>query len=285
MRNMINPIEKKLFLEGIFLKYGYDFRDYASESLERRLTRILVECKERSLLSLLEKLLQSEAFFRMILPNLTVNTSSFFRDISFFKALKESCFPLLESYPSIKIWIAGCSTGEELISLAILLKEAGLYERSTIYATDINHKVIEQAQKGVYNQQKIKQFVKSYNEVSAENSSSDYFNYEDDEGAKFIPTLFKNVIFMEQNLTSEMMFEKMHLILCRNVLIYFQKSLQNQVLSSFAYSLVPGGILGIGSKESLTFYQDAKYFKKLTPKENLYQLKSNFLHLEGERRA
>jgi len=221
----------------------------------------------------------------MLLPNLTVNTSSFFRDISFFKALRENCFPILESYPSIKIWVAGCSTGEELISLAILLKEANLYERSTIYATDINHKVIEHAQKAIYNHQKIKQFVKSYNEVSAENSSSEYFSYEGYEGAKFLPTLFKNVIFMEHNLTSEMMFDKMHLILCRNVLIYFKKSLQNHVLDTLAYSLVPGGVLAIGSKESLTFYQGARYFEKIVSKESIYQLKSNFLHLEGGRRA
>lgn len=286
MKDALDSIEKKLFLEGLFLKYGYDFRDYSPDSLERRLVRILLECKERSLLSLLEKLLQSEAFFRTLLPSLTINTSSFFRDLDFFKSIKDQCFPILESYPSIKVWIAGCSTGEEIISLAILLKEAGLYDRTTIYATDINHKVIEFAQKGVYGQQKIKQFVKSYNEISAEKYSSDYFTYDDhNEGAKFSPELLKNVIFMEHNLTSETMFEKMHLILCRNVLIYFKKELQNHVLDTFAYSLVPGGVLGIGSKESLTFYPSSKCFNKLAERENIFQLRTNFLHVEGGYRA
>lgn len=276
----LDPIHKILFLEGIYLKYGYDFRDYSSDSMERRLLRILADSKESSLLHLLEKILNSKSYFQILLPSLTVNTTFFFRDLKFFKDIKNHCFPILESYPSLKIWIAGCSSGEEIVSLAILLKEAGLYERTTIYATDISPNMVEKARKRTYKQEQIKQFIESYNEVSAEFSPSTYYSFEK-EGAKFIPELYQNVIFLEHNLVSETMFERMHMILCRNVMIYFNKELQNSVFDAITESLVPGGILGLGTKESLMFYQGEKFYKELSPTSNIYQLKPNFYNLSG----
>lgn len=280
MSRRLDPIHKILFLEGIYLKYGYDFRDYSSESMERRILRILADSQERSLLSLLDRVLSSKSYFQILLPNLTVNTTFFFRDLKFFKDIKQHCFPLLESYPSLKIWIAGCSSGEEIVSLAILLKEAGLYDRTTIYATDISPHMIEKARRGVYKQEQIKQFIESYNEVSAETLPSNYYTFEKD-GAKFNQDLYQNVIFLEHNLVSETMFERMHVILCRNVMIYFNKELQNNVIDAFTESLVPGGILGLGTKESLMFYHGEKFYKELTPSSNIYQLKPNFYNLSG----
>lgn len=270
----VDPVERHLFLEGILLKYGYDFRQYSSAALDRRLSAILRESNQNSLLPVLHEVLDTEKNFRKILPLLTINTTEFFRDPDFFLALKEHVFTVMATYPSIKIWIAGSSTGEEAISIAILLMEANLYYKSTIYVSDINPVVLAAAQKAIYSPATIQQFVKNYNKVSQLASPSDYYTAE--YGAvKFNPEILKNMVFLEHNLAMDDVFEEMHLILCRNVLIYFDRDLQNKALELFTRSLVYRGFLGIGSKESLRISSVHANYDVVSSKENIYQLKAS----------
>lgn len=270
----ISSVERHLFLEGIFLRYGYDFRQYSDAALDRRLNALLSEHQSSSLLEILDQVVHSETYFRSVLPKLTINTTEFFRDTSFFILLKERVFPVLATYPSIRIWVAGCSTGEESLSLAILLKEAGLYDRTTIYASDINQEVIAKAQKAIYPASVMKQFIKNYNTVSGIKSPSDYYTAEYDL-AKFSPGLLKNIIFLEHNLATEGVFEEMHLILCRNVMIYFNKDLQNKVIHLLTKSLIHKGFLCLGSKETLRFSDQAKSYKAVDSKNNIYRFISH----------
>lgn len=269
----VDPVERHLFLEGILLKYGYDFRQYSSAALDRRLSAIMRENNQESLIPILRDVLDTEKNFRKILPLLTINTTEFFRDPEFFIDLKEKVFSVMATYPSIKIWIAGSSTGEEAISIAILLMEAQLYYKSTIYVSDINPVVLAAAQKAIYSPQTIQQFVKNYNKVSQVASPSDYYTAE--YGAvKFNPEITKNMIFLEHNLAMDDVFEDMHLILCRNVLIYFDRTLQNRALELFTRSLVYKGFLGIGSKESLRLSTVHSNYDIVSSPNNIFQLKS-----------
>lgn len=271
----LDPIERHLFLEGIFKKYGHDFRQYAKASMDRRLSNILEEAKFDNLLDLLKKILSDDNYFQRILPNLTIGTTEFFRDIDFYKSLKKNVFPVLRTYPSVKIWIAGCSTGEELISVCVLLKESQLLERSTIYATDINPEALRRAQKAIFESSQIKQFVSSYNQVSGATSPSSYYsvNY----GlAQFDKNLIKNVIFMEHSLTNDDVFDEDHLILCRNVLIYFNKELQDRVFRLFTASLTNQGFLGIGTKESLRLSAVSRLYEGVDEKLNIFQKKPSY---------
>lgn len=248
----IDPVERHLFLEGIFLRYGHDFRQYSGASLDRRLAAIMEAHKSSSLLKVLQDVLRSAESFRKILPLLTINTTEFFRDPLFFKALRETVLPVLKTYPSLRIWSAGCSTGEELVSLAILLEEANLLSRTTIYATDINPVVLKQARDGIYDAKSISSFNKNYVAASGLRTPSDYYSAEYGL-VRFNPSLLQNVVFSEHNLATDSVFMEAHLILCRNVMIYFSKELQERVLKLFLETLVHRGFLAIGSKESLRF--------------------------------
>ncbi len=269
----IDPIEKLLFFEGIFLKYGYDFRQYADASLERRLSFILEKFKLESPLQLLKLALDSSDYYREILNNLTIHTSDFFRDPVFFRSLREHVLPTLKTYSKLNIWIAGCSTGEELISLTIMLREEGLHERSTIYATDINSHVLKIAEQGIYELPRLKNFNKNYVAAGGTQTPSQYYSAEYGR-IRFDSTLFKNVVFSQHNLATDANFIEAHLILCRNVLIYFNSDLQNRVFRLFARSLAFRGFLGIGSKETLQFSKASKFFKELEHTKNIYSLKA-----------
>jgi chemotaxis protein methyltransferase CheR len=269
----VDSVERHLFLEGILLKYGYDFRQYASAALDRRLAALLREQNQTSLLPILKNTLASESEFRKILPLLTINTTEFFRDPEFFISLKENVFSVMATYPSIKIWIAGSSTGEEAISLAILLKEADLYYKSTLYVSDINPNVLAAAQKAIYHPLAIQQFMKNYNLVSKTKSPSDYYTAEYGL-VKFNPDILKNMIFLEHNLAVDNPFEEMHLILCRNVLIYFDRNLQNRAFDLFTRSLIYKGFLGIGSKESLRLSNSHTAYNIIDSPNNIFQLTS-----------
>lgn len=271
----VDPVERHLFLEGILLKYGYDFRQYSSAALDRRLGAIMRENQQESLLPLLHDVLESEQNFRRILPSLTINTTEFFRDPEFFIALKEQVFTVMATYPSINIWIAGSSTGEEAISMAILLMEANLYYKSTIYVSDINPVVLAAAQKAIYSPQAIQQFIKNYNKVSQQASPSDYYTAEYG-FVKFNPEILKQMIFLEHNLAMDDVIASMHLILCRNVLIYFNRELQNRAFDLFTRSLVFKGFLGIGSKESLRLSDVHQHYDVTNSRNNIFQLKTNF---------
>lgn len=269
----IDPIEKMLFFEGIFLKYGYDFRQYAAASLDRRLAFILDKFKVDSPLLLLKQALDSSDAYREILNNLTIHTSEFFRDPHFFRSLREQVLPILKTYSKLNIWVAGCSTGEEVISLAIMLREEGLQERSTIYATDINSHVLKIAEQAIYELPRLKNFNKNYVASGGTQTPSQYYSAEYGH-IRFDPTLLRNVVFSQHNLATDANFIEAHLILCRNVLIYFNSDLQNRVFRLFARSLAFRGFLGIGTKETLQFSKSSKFFKEVDNARNIYTLKA-----------
>lgn len=268
----LDPIEKKLFLEGVHLRYGYDFRQYADASLHRRLTQLLISESNPSLVAILARVLQEPEYFRRILTQLTIGTTEFFRDPEFFKALREQVFPHLKTYPSLRVWIAGCSTGEEIVSLAILLKEEGLLPRTTIYATDINHDSIKRARDSIYPMSSLQTFARNYGIASGLSAPAEYYTSE--YGAvRFKPELTENVVFSEHNLVTDEAFTEAHLILCRNVLIYFTRDLQNRVFDLFRRSLAHRAFLGIGSKEAIRFSSSADRFETVNARHNLFRLK------------
>jgi chemotaxis protein methyltransferase CheR len=272
----IDPVERHLFLEGVFLKYGYDFRQYAEASLNRRLGAILNRYNTESLLDVLKIAMESPTAFKNILPLLTINTTEFFRDPGFFKLLRSEVFPVLKTYPKVSIWVAGCSSGEEVLSLSIALKEEGLSSRTTVHATDINPEVIKAAREGIYPIAGIQQFNRNYTQAGGTQSPSEY--YATDYGlVRFHRDLFENVVFSEHNLATDAVFTEAHLIICRNVLIYFSRELQNRALDLFARSLAFKGYLGLGSKESLRFSSVAPYFTPIHVSQRIYSLKTQVL--------
>ncbi len=267
---MLDPLERHLFLEGVFLKYGYDFRHYSEASFDRRLLAILVNERCESLLQLLQQIINDREHFRRVLSQLTIRTTEFFRDPLFFKTIREKVFPFLATYPSLQIWVAGCSTGEELYSLAILLKEEKLYEKATIFATDINPLSMQKAKEGIYDNRVVQAFTKQYIASGGKNPASNYYtsNYG---SAIFDSSLRENVVFSEHNLATDGPFAECQLILCRNVLIYFNQDLQNRVFKLFQDSLMEKGFLGIGSKEDLRFSNSYPAFRVVDDKQHCYQ--------------
>lgn len=269
----IDTVERHLFFEGILLKYGYDFRQYAEASLDRRLQYILSIYQMKSLLDLLQVALKSPEEFRKILNHITINTTQFFRDPQFYKTLREQVIPVLKTYSQIQIWSAGCSSGEEVISLAIILKEEGLLSRTTIHATDINAQVLKTARDGIYDNSCILDFNRSYSMAGGTSSPSDY--YSADYGlVRFNRDLLENVIFAEHNLATDFHFVEAHLILCRNVFIYFTKELQNRALELFSKSLVHKGFLAIGPKETLRFSSVSSSFSQIKDETNIFVFNS-----------
>jgi len=273
-KNQIINIELDLILEAIFIKYGYDFRNYSKAHVKRRLLNRLVTSNLSSLSEMQHKVLREPEFFEMLLRDLSINVTEMFRDPSFYKALREEVIPVLKTYPFIKIWHAGCSTGEEVYSFAVLLKEEGLYDRAQIYATDFNHDVLDIAKKGIYPIDRIKEFTANYQAAGGTQSFSDYYmaNYN---SVIFDKSLKKNLIFAEHNLVTDSVFAEVNLVICRNVLIYFNKDLQNRVISLFYDSLNNGGYLALGSKETIQFTSKATKFDTVNSKEKIYKKKIN----------
>lgn len=284
--DQMDPIEKHLLLEGIFLRYGYDFRQYADASMERRLQSALRQSGCPTAMSLLELILRDKQAFAHILPHFTVTTTEFFRNPQFFLALTREVFPVLETYSSLRIWIAGCSTGEELYSLLVLLKEAHLLEKSTVYATDINTEALGRTRAGVFDLAAIQAFTRRYLLAGGKANPSDYYTAHYGR-ARFDQALSKNVVIAEHNLVTDHVFAEMHLILCRNVFIYFSRALQDQVFHLFQDSLAHRGFLGIGGKESMLFTSVASDFEPVVGNQNVFQKKSvvNLLRPEKARGA
>ncbi|MCS5422036.1 MULTISPECIES: CheR family methyltransferase [Psychrilyobacter] len=258
----IENIELKLLIEAIYLRYGYDFKNYTKSHLKRRILRRVKLNDLKNITELTEKMLYDRVVLEQILLDLSINVTEMFRFPEFFKDLREEVIPLLKTYPSINIWHAGCSTGEEVISMAILLKEEGLLNRVNIYATDINKQVLDIAKEGIYPIEEVKKWTKNYQKAGGGKSFSDYYVAKYDH-AIFDQNLLKNVTFLEHNLVIDKIFIDANLIICRNVLIYFNKELQNQVLELFEESLIPGGIIGIGSKENLRFTSVNEKFESI----------------------
>jgi chemotaxis protein methyltransferase CheR len=268
--NEVDPTVRKLLLEGIFLKYGYDFREYTEQSVSRRIDVILTKMNLKHEADLLAAILKDDSLFRQIMPMLTVNTSEMFRDPAFFKSLRTNVVPILRTYANLNIWIAGCSTGEEVYSLQILLHEVGLLERSTVYATDINPLVLKKAQDGVFDLESMRQFTGNYVEAGGTGSPSDYYSVHYNR-AKMIPQLRENIVFSEHNLATGGGFVEAHLILCRNVLIYFNRDLQERVVKLFYESLGPRSFMGLGSKESTRFSKYKEGFEEVDKENKIYQ--------------
>lgn len=265
-----SEIELRLLLDAIFLKYHYDFRGYARASLKRRLQTALTQLRCASLSQLQDLVLHDPAMFTALLNYLTVPVSEMFRDPPYFRSLREQVMPLLRTYPSLKIWVAGCSTGEEVYSLAIVLREEGLLDRSIIYATDINPHTLQQAEAGVYDLSRLQGFTDNHRRSGGRASLSDYYTAAYGR-AVFDRSLREHVVFSDHSLATDSVFAEVHLISCRNVLIYFNRELQDRAVGLFHDSLVRKGFLGLGSKESLRFSTHASHFVELVRADRIFQ--------------
>jgi len=265
-------IELQLLVDAIFLKYHYDFRAYAGASLKRRLTAAMSHFQCKTLSQLQDRVIHEPAIFPSLLDYLTVQVSEMFRDPSYFLALRTRVVPLMRTYPSLKIWIAGCSTGEEAYSMAILLREEGLLERTLIYATDINLRALEQAEAGVYALDRIAGFTENHRRSGSSASLSDYYTAAYDR-AVFDKSLRAQIVFSDHSLATDSVFAEMHLVSCRNVLIYFTRDLQERALGLFNEALSRRGFLGIGSRETLRFSVYADAFDAFVPTERIYRKK------------
>ena len=266
----LERVEIELMLEGIFRQYGFDFRPYAYASIRRRLWK-RVEAEALTNLSELQaKVLHDTDAMERLLLDLSVNVTSMFRDPLFYSVFRTKVVPLLRTYPFIRIWHAGCSTGEEVYSVAIMLEEAGLYDRSRVYATDINDVVLQQARRGIFPIERMQEYTENYIRAGGTRSFSEYYTAKYD-GALFDQRLVRNVVFAQHNLVTDRSFAEFHVIFCRNVLIYFDQSLQNRVHSLFYDSLVRLGMLCLGSKESLKFSKYEPCYERLDSSEKIYR--------------
>ena len=268
----IGELELRLLLEAIFDRYHYDFRSYAMASLKRRLAQACDTLRVGTLSGLQEKVLHEPESFSTLLQYLTVQVSDMFRDPEFFAALRTKVLPVLATYPSIKVWVAGCSAGEEAYSVAILLQEAGLLERSIVYATDINAQALRMAQGGVFELTRLRGFTENHRRSGGTTSLSDYY-HASGESAIMDSALRRKITFSDHSLATDNVFSEVHLVTCRNVLIYFDHALQNRALRLFADALVSRGFLGLGSKESLRFTEAAGRFSDFSSPERLYRKK------------
>lgn len=263
-------IELRLLVQAIFQRYHYDFRGYSEASLKRRLSQARDRFHCESYSALQERVLHDPAMLPQLLGYLTVQVSEMFRDPSFFKALRDEILPHLRTYPSLKVWVAGCSAGEELYSLAILFREEGLESRTMFYATDINTEALRKAEAGVYDLDRVAQFTESHRRAGGKSSLSDYYTAAYGNAA-FDKTLRRRTVFSDHSLATDAVFAEVHLVCCRNVLIYFDRALQDRAVGLFKDALVRKGFLGLGAKESLHFSAHAGAFTEYVRSERIYQ--------------
>jgi chemotaxis protein methyltransferase CheR len=257
-------------MQAIYLRYSYDFRDYAGASQRRRVLQALTRMRSPNIPALQQQVLDDADVFLQLLQYLTVPVSEMFRDPAFYLAMRQQVVPVLRTYPSIKVWIAGCSTGEEIYSLAILLREEGLLERSLIYATDINARSLEKARQGIYPLASVKGHTANYQKAGGTRAFSDYYTAAYD-GAIFNKSLRDNITFADHSLATDSVFAETQLVLCRNVLIYFNRKLQDRALGLFHESLGHRGFLGLGSKESIDFSSYLGRFDPVVRNERIFR--------------
>jgi chemotaxis protein methyltransferase CheR len=262
--------EIELLLEGIFRHYGFDFRNYAFASLRRRLWKQAHEEGIATLSALQDRVLHDPAAMERLLLNLSVNVTSMFRDPTFYQVLRSEVVPMLRTYPFIRIWHAGCSTGEEVYSMAILLMEEGLYDRARIYATDINDTVLAVGRAGIFPLDKMQEYTQNYLRAGGTKSFSEYYTAAYD-GALFAPALRERVVFAQHNLVSDRSFSEFNLIVCRNVMIYFDRPLQERVHRLFYESLPAYGLLALGAKESLRLSPFESRYDVVDAREKIYR--------------
>jgi chemotaxis protein methyltransferase CheR len=266
----LEKIELDCLLDAVYQRYGFDFREYAPASLRRRINRRVKLEGLSSISALQDRLLREPEVMHRLLLDLSINVTAMFRDPSFHLAFREKVVPLLRTYPFTRIWLAGCSTGEEVYSLAILLEEESLYDRCRIYATDINEEVLERARLGVFPLSKMQDYTRNYIGAGGKRSFSDYYVSAYD-GAAFDRSLMRNVVFAQHNLASDRSFNEFHAIVCRNVMIYFERSLQERVFALFDDSLTRLGVLALGHKESLRTSAHRDRYEELDTAERLYR--------------
>lgn len=266
----LERIEIELLLEAIDRHYGFDFRGYAFGSLRRRLWRSAAEEGVQSISGLQERVLHDPQAMARLLTGLSVNVTTMFRDPTFYVAFREHVVPLLRTYPFIRVWNAGCSTGEETHSLAILLQEEGLYERARIYATDFNSDVLARAHAGELPLDRMQEYTQNYQRAGGKRDFSAYYSVERDV-AKLDEGLSEHVVFAQHNLASDRSFNEFNVVLCRNVLIYFGRDLQRRVHQLFYDSLARFGVLGLGQKETLRFTDLEDRYEELDPREKIYR--------------
>ena len=266
----LEALEINLLLEGIFQRYGFDFRDYARASLRRRVWKRVHAEGLTTVSALIEKVLHETGCMERFLLDLSINVTAMFRDPTFFLAVRRRVVPLLRTYPFVRIWDAGCSSGEEVYSLAILLHEEGILNKCRIYATDMNEVVLDHARAGIFPLSTMQENTSNYLKSGGTGSFSEYYSARYD-SAIFRPELRENIVFAQHNLATDGSFNEFNLIICRNVMIYFNNDLQSKVQKLFHQSLEMFGILGLGKKESLKFNDVESYFETLDEQERVYR--------------
>ncbi len=263
-------IEIDLLLEAIFQRYGYDFRSYARASIERRVHQFISMEGLPSISEAIPRLMRDENFFGRLALYFSIAVTEMFRDPWVYLSLRQLVVPVLRTWPHFKVWHAGCASGEEAYSLAIVLKEEGVYDRATIYATDFNDVALGQARDGIYTLGKLQEATRNYQQAGGKASFSDYYHARYG-AAAMDPSLRERIVFSNHNLASDSTFSEMHLVFCRNVLIYFNRELQDRVLNLFSESLVHGGFLCLGTKENLQFTEVAPRFEPIDAKARIYK--------------
>ena len=266
----IQDIEIESFLRSIYSKYGYDFKDYSRAFLKRRLSRCCAVFRVENISNLQAIVLRDKEIFRKVVSEFSINVTEMFRFPSFFKRVREEIIPILKTYPSVKIWHPGCASGEEVYSLAIVLKEEGILDKTIIYATDIDKEILRKAKYGIYHIEQIKEYTRNYQLSGGKNSFTDYYRARKS-SVIINEDLKKRIFFEEHNLVTDFAFGEMNMIMCRNVLIYFNRNLQNRVIELFINSLTRNGILGLGSKESLINSKFVDSFERMFPDQKIYR--------------
>jgi chemotaxis protein methyltransferase CheR len=266
----IEEIELQLLLEGVYRHYGFDFRNYALSSLRRRIWNLMRTERIETISMLQDRVLHDREWLERFLYALSVNVSAMFRDPHFYKTFRTEVVPFLKTYPFLRIWLAGVSMGEEVYSLAILLKEEGIYDRCRIYATDINDAVLKKAKEGIYSIDLMQSYTNNYIKSGGTQSFSDYYTAAYDH-VILKAALRENVVFAQHNLASDSSFNEFHVILCRNVMIYFNRELQIHVHQLLHESLVMFGVLGLGAKESLKFSSHEHLYEQIDHEAKLYR--------------
>ncbi|TKB10410.1 protein-glutamate O-methyltransferase CheR [Desulforhopalus sp. IMCC35007] len=266
----IENLEIQLLLEAVYCRYGYDFRNYARASIRRRIIQFMQLVGAGSISEMIPMLIHDEVFFGQMVKEFSITVTEMFRDPAMFLALRNKVIPVLKSYPYIKVWHAGCATGEEAYSLAILMEEENLGKRTTVFATDFNDSALEKAKEGIFPLENVKKYSQNYQNTGGKYSFSNY--YQANYGAMVVKSTLKETLtFANHNLVTDQVFTEAHLILCRNVLIYFNKELQEKVMQLFDDSLVHGGFLCLGAKESLLYSKHHDRFREIDAKNKIYQ--------------
>ena len=278
---LVEPLEIDLLLEALYRAYGYDFRSYARASIERRVRLFLSTSECKTVSEMIGRVLRDKDFFARLVQHFSVSVTEMFRDPFVYRTIRSEVVPLLRTWPHVKIWHAGCATGEEVYSLAIVLKEENLYDRTAIFATDFNDAALQQAKAGIYPIDKIQQATRNYQKAGGAASFSDYYHARYDAVA-LATTLPRHLTFANHNLVCDGVFGEMHLVFCRNVLIYFNRELQNRALRLFTESLVHGGFLCLGTREDLRFTEVEDNYIAVNSKAKIFK-KSAVATLHAER--